>query len=476
MRSFLTALLLSFCAMASANAFKAHYGHYYATKYADNTTSDITPLCAKPGLTGINYRVRWGDVETADGTFVDTTLDSVLSTIAGMGASTGSGSTYKANNACKLWIFVEFKLFSGGPTNAAGDRQPCPTWLKAADGSPGYAANTDSASMMTIKTGATSVTNASPIVVTTSAAHGIAEGDTVFVDLVTGNTAANGQWKAKNVTATTLQLYQANGTTKSVGNGARTGSFGKVSKTPIYTCKMWDSTVRAKFNALLDHLATQYDGNANVEGFIIEESALGLNSNGATQDFTQDSAVGGTYTGTGYTSSLITIIQHCTSAFATSRCMDFLNQILSNQTGLGDISAAISAIPGNQACYSGPDLLPNSTGLYGSASGTYQYLVRHVGCRSNSAQNNSFTVPGYSMTDIFNFAVQGTFGTFPCGTGGSANCSPKQAVTKNDGLCVNSYIFWNDSTSEQAAADPVIKNNPYGSGWYGQCSCGGVAP
>lgn len=464
MRPFLIALALMLAAAgADASAFKAHYGHYYATRYTDNTGSDVAALCGKVGLKGINYRVRWGDVETSDGTYNDATFNAVLATIAGLGAPSGG----KPNNTCKVWLFPETKLFSGGPTIANGDVQPCPTWLTDSTGALGYAANTDTTGSVTIAGGAASVTNASPIHVVTSAAHGLTSGDAVFIDLVAGNTAANGRWIVTKVSNTEITL---NG---SHGNGARTGTTGKVATgTLIYTCKMWDATVKTKFQAFMKHLGDTYDGNANVEGFILEESALGLN--GA---FAQDSTVGGTYTGVAWTNNIVSHMQYCAAtAFPTSRCMAFLNQIAGNQAGLHTVSDAIHAIAGNQACYSGPDLLPNSTGLYNGVNQTYQVLVRHAGCRSNSAQNNSFSVPGYSMTDIFNFAVQGSFGTFPCGTAATGSCTPKTAVTKNDGLCVNSYIFWNDSASEQTAADPVIQANPYGSQWYGQCSCGGSEP
>jgi hypothetical protein len=59
-------------------------------------------------------------------------------------------------------------------------------------------------------------TNATPIVITTSVAHGYANGDRVIVDSVGGNTAANGAWIVAGQTPTTFQL------TGSVGSGAYT--------------------------------------------------------------------------------------------------------------------------------------------------------------------------------------------------------------------------------------------------------------
>src|SRR5690348_3284911 len=57
-------------------------------------------------------------------------------------------------------------------------------------------------------------TNASPIVVTTTAAHLMATGDRVRVSGVTGNTAANGDFTITVLTSTTFSLDG------STGNGA----------------------------------------------------------------------------------------------------------------------------------------------------------------------------------------------------------------------------------------------------------------
>jgi hypothetical protein len=57
-------------------------------------------------------------------------------------------------------------------------------------------------------------TNTSPIVLTTTAAHGLSNGDQIEVLGVTGNTAANGIWTVSSASGTTLTL------TGSTGNGA----------------------------------------------------------------------------------------------------------------------------------------------------------------------------------------------------------------------------------------------------------------
>ena len=231
------------------------------------------------------------------------------------------------------------------------------------------------------------------------------------------------------------------------------------------TCFMWDATVVSAYEAMMKAAAAHFDSNPRVEGFIIQESSLGFNGT-----YSQDAGSGGSYTPIAWRDALINIISECAAAFSTSRCTPFLNFLQGGQSYLYDISAAISAIPNNQVCLSGPDLLPNSPSLYSSTNAVYQVITRHTGCRSNSAQNNSYQVPGCALDCIFNFAVGGTLGTFPA------------SAPLTGGLCVNSYIFWNDRATTSAtglnwkSALPVIASHPYGPSWYGQCVGSNGAP
>lgn len=65
----------------------------------------------------------------------------------------------------------------------------------------------------------TGATNATPIVITANA-HGLSNGDEVYVSGVLGNAAANGTWTVANVAANTYEL------STSVGNGAYTAATG----------------------------------------------------------------------------------------------------------------------------------------------------------------------------------------------------------------------------------------------------------
>jgi hypothetical protein len=224
------------------------------------------------------------------------------------------------------------------------------------------------------------------------------------------------------------------------------------------TCFMWEQTVVDAYDAMMKAAAARYDSNPRVEGLIIEESSLSLNG-----VYSQDVADGGTYTPMAWRDALINIIGQCANSFASSRCMSFLNFLRGGQEYLNDISAAISAVPNNQVCFSGPDLLPNDPSLYDSSDKVYQVISRHSGCRSNSAQNDSYQVSGCALDCIFHFAVAGTLGAFPV------------RAPLTGGVCVNSYIFWNDRTARSKTgltyknALPVIAAHPYGPDWLNQC-------
>lgn len=68
----------------------------------------------------------------------------------------------------------------------------------------------------------TGATNATPIVITANA-HGLSNGDQVYIAGVVGNTAANGTWTVANIAANTFELAT------SIGNGAYTAATGFLS-------------------------------------------------------------------------------------------------------------------------------------------------------------------------------------------------------------------------------------------------------
>lgn len=231
------------------------------------------------------------------------------------------------------------------------------------------------------------------------------------------------------------------------------------------TCFLWEPVVRDAYLAMIQAAARRYDSHPRVEGLVLQESALGFS--GA---FSQDVVDGGTYTATAWRDALIALVQGCGTAFRSSRCMAFVNFLRHGQALAYEVSAAIAAIPDGRGCLSGPDLLPTERPLYESSASAYEVLVRHAGCRANSAQNDSFSVPGCDLDCIFRFAVSGAFGDFP------------QDAPRTGGVCVNSYLFWNHWRGRSATgltwldALPVIAAHPHGRDWLDQCSGGGDAP
>ena len=83
-------------------------------------------------------------------------------------------------------------------------------------------------------------TNASPVVITTAAAHNLVTGQTVTVENVQGNKGANGTFAITVVTSTTFSMtgsvgtgaYISGGTVKSKFSGARTAS---VNTDPVHS-------------------------------------------------------------------------------------------------------------------------------------------------------------------------------------------------------------------------------------------------
>ena len=232
-----------------------------------------------------------------------------------------------------------------------------------------------------------------------------------------------------------------------------------------YTCFLWEPVVTQAYVKMMRAAAARYDGNPRVEGFILQESALSL-----SDEYSQDVADGGTYTAEAWRDALVNIVGQCGAAFAQSRCVAFLNFIRGGQTYLNDVSRALSAIPNNRGCMSGPDLLPDEKSLYDHGNSAYEVLARHRGCRSNSAQNDSYGVRGFNLDDIFNFAVRGTYGDF------------NESYPRGSGVCVNSYLFWNHRVSVSRTGQnwldalPVIAAYPHGRMWLDHCAGGGGAP
>ena len=79
----------------------------------------------------------------------------------------------------------------------------------------------------------TAASNASPIVVTTSGAHGLATGQLVFIEDVLGNTATNGNFTATVVTPTKFSLDGSTGNANYISGGTVTTGVGEINYTAV---------------------------------------------------------------------------------------------------------------------------------------------------------------------------------------------------------------------------------------------------
>jgi hypothetical protein len=231
------------------------------------------------------------------------------------------------------------------------------------------------------------------------------------------------------------------------------------------TCFLWEPAVRDAYVSMMQAAAAHYDADPGVEGWVVQETALGFNGS-----LSQDVSAGGTYTAAAWRDALMDIVSACGAAFSQSRCLVFLNFIHGGQRYLHDVAGSIATVPENRACFSGPDLLPDEGSLYREDTSPYEVLLRHRGCRANSAQLGSFVIPDCDLECVFRFGVGGTFGDFP------------QHAPDTGGLCVNSYLFWNHRADNDgrghdwADAQAVIAAHPYGPDWTDRCAGGGGIP
>src|SRR6185369_2010270 len=113
------------------------------------------------------------------------------------------------------------------------------------DGSIDWDTNTFSAALLDLGTADTGVkqiassTNATPIVVTATS-HGFSNGDFVFIDNHTTNTAANGFWKIANVATNTFELTNPITGANAVGNGVGGATGYSVNYGPGTAGDNWD--------------------------------------------------------------------------------------------------------------------------------------------------------------------------------------------------------------------------------------------
>lgn len=189
-------------------------------------------------------------------------------------AATGQGATVNLGNGAPVIAVTQLRLWPH--THLTGGHGPLGTrLLRVAGGTgpvirmqPGERAiglrldnfqvdvNSQEGGTLTV----TGATNATPIVITTSAAHGLFSGTLVAIAGVLTNTAANGEWRIFRTSATQFSLD------RSVGNGVY-GGGGTV-------------TVHCTGIALGDEASTDYSLGSTIENvFVTNATGYGVRLN-----------------------------------------------------------------------------------------------------------------------------------------------------------------------------------------------------
>lgn len=111
-------------------------------------------------------------------------------------------------------------------------------------------------------------TNATPIVITLAAGHGLHDGKRLAVAGITGNTGANGEWTLGNVGATSATLLG------SVGNG----TFGGTPRAAVIN----DTTPIMRGHSGALHIGGNLVGTVDIEAYeSFADFAAGVNTAGA---------------------------------------------------------------------------------------------------------------------------------------------------------------------------------------------------
>lgn len=111
-------------------------------------------------------------------------------------------------------------------------------------------------------------TNATPIVITLAAGHGLKNGDRLALSGITGNTNANGEWTLDVVTATTARLVG------SVGNGTHGGT--------VRAAVIFDNTPMMRQHSANIRLGGNAVGTLDIETYeSYADFAAGANNAGA---------------------------------------------------------------------------------------------------------------------------------------------------------------------------------------------------
>ena len=142
-----------------------------------------------------------------------------------------------------------------------------------------------------------------------------------------------------------------------------------------YVAKLWKWAVQKEYKSLIDELAFEFDGHANFEGFIFQETALGL---GPYVQYDPIDPIDppnhleeNGYSPIAYRQGLRNLLEHASDKFVNSRVIMYLNYITHDPNEVGGLDnlgyirgIAQTVINKNltNVTLAGPDILPDNNG------------------------------------------------------------------------------------------------------------------
>jgi hypothetical protein len=167
-----------------------------------------------------------------------------------------------------------------------------------------------------------------------------------------------------------------------------------------YTIVRWNTTVVARFNALIKALGAQFDSNANFEGIATQESALSLDPAPLKQFG---------YTPEKYRDALISVLSSASTSLPTSRVFWYMNFLVGGQDYIATIASTVAP---KGVIMGGPDVWPDNGSL---ESKVYPFYSQFAGkmplfgqvenvCYDELHMTKGFPTKYWTMLELFDFA------------------------------------------------------------------------
>jgi hypothetical protein len=174
----------------------------------------------------------------------------------------------------------------------------------------------------------TGATNATPIVVTFTAGHGLTDGKRIAIAAVTGNTGANGEWTQGYTGGITARLLG------SVGHG----TYGGTPRVGVIN----DTTPLMQGHSAMFMLTGNHVGVVDVEAFAsYADFAAGVNNGGATPPFPVSTGVTNAAGGAGASAKSTLTTAATNPGFSAEMNLPRILRVVPTTATSGTLSACI---------------------------------------------------------------------------------------------------------------------------------------